>query len=132
MDIFEAVSRSLVNAKVQKLRKIGAREINITQFQYIYAINNTEELTFTDLAKRLQLSKPGVTGIVHKLIEQGYVTKTQSDRDRRVFYIHLTKAGKQVAKAYEDACREYIDGMAEALTEDELAQLVILMEKALH
>lgn len=132
MQIFEIVSRSLVNAKAQKLRKIGAREINISQFQYINAINHCSDLTFTGLAKTLNLSKPAVTGIVNKLIEQGYVTKCQSDSDRRVYFIHLTREGKQVADAYEEACREYVDGMARALSASELDQLVILMEKALH
>jgi DNA-binding MarR family transcriptional regulator len=131
LEIFEIVSRDLVSAKVQKLRKIGAREINITQFQYINAINHMEEPTFTGLAKVLGVSKPSVTGIVNKLIEQGYAQKCQSDSDRRVYYIQLTRAGKQVAVAYEEACREYIDGMARALSDSELHQLMILMEKAL-
>jgi DNA-binding MarR family transcriptional regulator len=132
LEIFEIVSRALVNAKMQKLRKIGAREINLTQFQYINAINHTQDLTPTGLAKALNLSKPAVTGILNKLIEQGYVTKNRSDRDRRVYHIQLTRAGKQVADAYEAACREYIDGMARALSTSELDQLVALMEKALH
>lgn len=132
MEIFEVVSRALVNAKVQKLRKIGAREINLTQFQYINVINHSDDLTCSGLAKTLGLSKPAVTGIVNKLIEQGYVTKTRSASDRRVYFIQLTRTGEQVANAYEEACREYIRGMARALTETELDQLVLLMEKALH
>lgn len=132
VEIFEIVSRALVNAKLQKLRKIGAREITLTQFQYINAINRCTDLTFTGLAKTLNLSKPAVTGIVNKLIEQGYVTKCQSDNDRRVYFIHLTREGNQVADAYEEACREYVDGMARALSTSELDQLVVLMEKALH
>jgi DNA-binding MarR family transcriptional regulator len=132
MEIFEITARALVHAKMQKLRKIGAREINLTQFQYINAINHAKDPTPSDLAKILNLSKPAVTGIVNKLIEQGYVTKNQSARDRRVYHIQLTKAGKQVADAYETACREYIDGMARALSDSELDQLVFLMEKALH
>lgn len=132
LEIFEIVSRALVNAKLQKLRKIGAREISLSQFQYINALNHCEEPTTTGLARMLNLSKPAVTGIVNKLIEQGYAYRQQSDSDRRVYYIHLTREGTQVADAYESACREYIDGMAAALSESELDQLVVLMEKALH
>lgn len=132
LEIFEVVSRALVHAKLQKLRKIGAREISLSQFQYINAIHHCEDPTATGLARMLDLSKPAVTGIVNKLIEQGYAYKQQSDSDRRVYYIHLTRDGKQVADAYETACREYIDGMAAALSANELDQLVVLMEKALH
>jgi len=131
-DIIETVGQALVNAKVEKLRKIGAPEINLTQFQYISVINQNPDLTFTSMAQALKLSKPAVTSIIHKLIEQGYVYKKQSANDRRVFHIHLTESGKQVAEAYEDSRREYVDGIHHRLTDCEFNQLLELMEKALH
>ncbi len=131
-DVIETVGQALVNAKAEKLRKIGAPEINLTQFQYISVINQNEDLSFTGMAQALNLSKPAVTSIIHKLIEQGYVYKHQSASDRRVFHIHLTEAGKQVAEAYEDSRREYVDGIHRALTDCEFKQLLELMEKALH
>ncbi|MEZ4601288.1 MAG: MarR family transcriptional regulator [Syntrophotaleaceae bacterium] len=132
MDIIEHVSRALVNAKVQKLKKIGGAEINLTQFQYINVIKQNDEVTFTGLAEALNLSKPAVTSIVNKLIEQGYVYKCQSANDRRVYYIHLTAEGKQVAEAYEAASREYVEGVHQRLTAEEFARMVQLMEKGLH
>jgi DNA-binding MarR family transcriptional regulator len=132
-DIIEQVGQALVNAEVAKLEKIGASsEINLTQFQYIGVINKYGDLTFTGLAQALNLSKPAVTSIIHKLIEQGYVTKKQSEADRRVFHIYLTEAGKQVAEAYEDSRREYVDGIHRRLTDSEFDRLLELMEKALH
>lgn len=131
-EIIEHVSQALVNAKVAKLQKIGAPEINLTQFQYISVINQNQDLTFTDMAQALKLSKPAVTSIIHKLIDQGYVFKKQSANDRRVFHIYLTESGKQIAEAYEDSRREYVDGIHRQLTDDEFKQLLELMEKALH
>lgn len=131
-DIIESVGQALVNAKVEKLKKIGASEINLTQFQYISVINHSDDLSFTGLAQALNLSKPAVTSIVNKLIEQGYVYKRQSASDRRVYHIHLTEEGKQVANAYEESRREYVDGIHQALTESEFDQLLALMEKALQ
>lgn len=131
-DIIESVGQALVNAKVEKLKKIGASEINLTQFQYISVINQNGDLSFTGLAQALNLSKPAVTSIVNKLIEQGYVYKRQSASDRRVYHIHLTEEGKQVADAYEESRREYVDGIHQALTESEFDQLLALMEKALQ
>jgi DNA-binding MarR family transcriptional regulator len=49
-----------------------------------------------------------------------------------VFHIHLTAEGKQVAAAYEEARKEYVDGIHNALTASEFAQLLELMEKALQ
>jgi DNA-binding MarR family transcriptional regulator len=132
MEIIEIVGHALVNAKVEKLKKIGASEINLTQFQYISVINQNKDLTFTGLAQALNLSKPAVTSIINKLIEQGYAYKCQSASDRRVFHIHLTEEGKQVADAYEEARRKYVDGIHRALTDSEFDQLLALMEKALQ
>ena len=132
MDIIEIVGQALVNAKVEKLQKIGASEINLTQFQYISVINHSDDLTFTGLAQALNLSKPAVTSIINKLIEQGYAYKRQSDSDRRVYHIHLTDEGKQVADAYEESRRDYVEGIHQALTESEFTQLLSLMEKALQ
>lgn len=131
-DIIETVGQALVNAKAAKLNKIGEPEINLTQFQYISVINQNQDLTFTGLAQALNLSKPAVTSIVNKLIEQDYVYKKQSDCDRRVFHIYLTEAGKQVAEAYEDSRQEYVDGIHSRLTDNEFDRLLELMEKALH
>ncbi len=131
-DIIETVSHALVNAKVEKLRKIGAPEINLIQFQYISVISQNQELTFTGMAQTLKLSKPAVTSIIHKLIEQGYACKKQSDCDRRVFHIYLTEAGKQVAEAYEDSRLEFVEDIHRALTESEFNRLLELMEKVLH
>ncbi len=131
-EIIETVGQALVNAKVAKLKKIGISEINLTQFQYIGVIHQNSDLTFSELAKNLNLSKPAVTSIVHKLIEQGYVIKQQSDRDRRVFHIRLTKEGEMVAAAYEESRREYVEGIHRLLTSSEFDQLLVLMEKALH
>ncbi len=132
MEIIEMVGYSLVSAKAKKLKKIGASEINLTQFQYISVINQNEALTFTGLAQALNLSKPAVTSIINKLIEQGYAYKCQSASDRRVFHIHLTEAGKQVANAYEEVRREYVDGIYRSLTDSEFDRLLALMEKALQ
>ncbi len=131
-EIIERVGQALVNAKVAKLKKIGAPEINLIQFQYISVINQNQNLTFTDMAQVLKLSKPAVTSIIHKLIDQGYVYKQQSANDRRVFHIYLTESGKQIAEAYEDSRREYVDGIHRLLTDGEFKQLLELMEKALH
>lgn len=131
-EIIESVGQALINAKVAKLKKIGAPEINLTQFQYISVINQKQDLTFTGMAQALKLSKPAVTAIIHKLIEQGYAYKKQSANDRRVFHIHLTESGKQIAEAYEDSRREYVDGIHQQLTDCEFKQLLELMEKALH
>lgn len=131
-DIIETVGQALVNAKVEKLRKIGAPEINLTQFQYISVINQNGDLSFTDLAQALNLSKPAVTSIINKLIDQGYVYKRQSEKDRRVYHIHLTEEGKQVAGAYEESRMEYVDGIHRRLTDSEFNRLLELMEKALH
>ena len=66
---------------------------------YLDIIDYTENCTVSLLAERLSISKPAVTMKVNELIKQGWLEKTQSENDRRVFYLTLRP---QVGEMYED------------------------------
>jgi DNA-binding MarR family transcriptional regulator len=67
----------------------------------------------------------------------GYVIKTQSTEDRRVFHASLTKAGGQLIKAKYQALKEYGEFISASLSKDEarqfektLAKIVKLFKQA--
>lgn len=62
---------------------------------HLYIIGHYEKITVSDLAKRLNLSKPAVTQKVNELERLGMITKKQSDIDKRVFYISLSESVKE-------------------------------------
>lgn len=56
---------------------------------YLNVISQMESCTTGKLAQALQISAPAATSKVNELIKQGAVIKTQSEDDKRVFYIKI-------------------------------------------
>jgi DNA-binding MarR family transcriptional regulator len=52
----------------------------------------------------------------------GYVIKTQSNTDKRVFHVSLTEASEQLIKAKYRALKEYGEFISAALSEEETRQ----------
>lgn len=107
----------------------GMSQLTISQIQYIDAIHRLQQPTITEIANKLGLAKASVSTGINRLIEKGYVTKTQSDRDRRVFHLDLTALGKQSIDAKDLAVREYSNFIASVLTNEEAQQLEIILTK---
>jgi DNA-binding MarR family transcriptional regulator len=100
----------------------GISKLTISQFQYINAIYELGEPAITEIAKRLNITKASVTTGIHKLINMGYVIKTQSNTDKRVFHVSLTEASEQLIKAKYRALKEYGEFISAALSEEETRQ----------
>lgn len=100
----------------------GISKLTIHQFQYIDAIYNLGEPTSTEIAKRLNITKASVTIGVNRLANMGYVIKTQSNMDKRVFHVSLTGSGENLIKAKYQALKEYGEFIAASLTKEEASQ----------
>jgi DNA-binding MarR family transcriptional regulator len=115
----------------------GFARLTIHQLQYIDAIDQLGEPSITEIAEQLKITKASVTTGVNKLLHMGYVTKTRSSQDRRVYHVGLTDAGRQLVQAKYQALREYGTFIRSALSEDEarqfeatIAKLVRLFEQS--
>lgn len=83
-----------------------------------------------DLAHEIALTTGGVTRLIDRIVEAGYVQRTPSDSDRRVLYLELTDSGRETLEA---ACRTHLKDLDEQifsrLTHSEAQQLDSLLEK---
>ena len=57
------------------------------------APDGSQRLRFTDLAKRLQLTRNATTELVARAEEMGLLKREPSEDDQRVIYLHLTEEG---------------------------------------
>jgi len=87
------------------------------------------ELTHSELAERLGVTKGNITGLIDGLEHSGYVKRGTRDEDRRVVPISLTPAGRRLT---EKVLREHFVGIADlihVLSAAEQKQLVHLLTK---
>lgn len=110
----------------------GISKLTIHQFQYIDAISGLGEPTITEIADKLNITKASVTSGINKLVNLGYLIKTQSNQDRRVFHVSLTNAGGRLIKAKYQALKEYGEFIAAALTVEEASQFEGILSKLVN
>jgi DNA-binding MarR family transcriptional regulator len=107
----------------------GFSSLTISQLQYIDAIHALSAPAITEIANELNITKASVTAGVNKLIDMGYLTKTQSEEDRRVFHVSLTTVGQELTKAKTQALKEYSKFITEVLSEEESRQFEAIIKK---
>lgn len=114
---------------LKRLQTEGFSQLTFSQFQYIDAIAALGQPTVSEVAARLGYSKASVTAGINKLVTLGFVTKTQSEADKRVFHVCLTENGMQMVNARLQTVKEYVAFVASALTEDEARQFKAILTK---
>lgn len=107
----------------------GMARLTISQLAYVDAIHALGRPTVTDLARRLGVTKASATTGLNRLAALGYVMKTQSEADRRVWHAQLTPAGDRLMAAKHKALREYGAFVEAALTPTEARQLQKILTK---
>jgi DNA-binding MarR family transcriptional regulator len=87
------------------------------------------EVTMSELAADLGAPLSTATGIGGRLARRGLAKRDRDSDDRRVICVRLTAKGRALASRL----RKHVDGVVQrvqkALTEEELAQLLLLAQK---
>lgn len=117
------------------LQRLGNRmlmpfDLNHQQYSVFFEIGKAGKVKQKDMVNRLLLEKAHVSKIVKKLHGMDLITVSQSDDDRRSFWLSLTPKGKQTLnqcmKLFKDWNLGWIDSMDErqiASTLENLAHL---------
>jgi len=129
VSIISKLSQNLGEMEELAREQLNIKELTTAQMHYLEIINEMSNPNVTELATEMQLTKPTVTVALDKLIQKGYVTKIQSDEDRRSSHLHLTKKGMQINQMHERAHTQFAELMQEALEPEELEKLTVLLEK---
>jgi DNA-binding MarR family transcriptional regulator len=67
-------------------------------------------LRMSEIADRVLLSRSGLTRLVDRLVDLGYVTRCGVENDRRGAYAELTEAGMETVQAAKRTHREGVRG----------------------
>jgi DNA-binding MarR family transcriptional regulator len=129
VEFISTVEISLKKIQEKVRASSGFSNLSFNQYRYIDAISELGEPTLSEIAERLHITKASVTIGIHKLIVLGFVNKTQSIQDKRVFHVNLTEAGNQLTQAMQKGLKEYGAFLRAALSEEEARQFEIILMK---
>jgi DNA-binding MarR family transcriptional regulator len=131
-EIIERLSKSMQDHENTVTRESDFADLSVTQIHYLDAIRHLEEPpAISELARRLNVSKPTVTTALDRLEQEGYIRKVPSADDRRVWYVHLTTKGLKISDLHDEIHKGYARNFEVALDEKDLETLVNLLNKVM-
>jgi DNA-binding MarR family transcriptional regulator len=89
---------------------------------------STQPRRITDLAAQEGISQPGITLLVNRLQERGWVTREPDPGDRRVVLVRLTELGDEVFGALRAEYRALFHEQMGTLSDDEVQTLARAIE----
>ncbi|MBN2224709.1 MAG: winged helix-turn-helix transcriptional regulator [Deltaproteobacteria bacterium] len=129
IQITEIFHTSITRYKQEIVGRGKYSNVTVNQLIYLEAIFHLGGPTVSGLADHLKISKASASIGVQRLIKNGLVAKTQSADDSRVQYIHLSPEGTELIEAEVKAFADFADRVKDALTDDEVKQLVEIFGK---
>jgi DNA-binding MarR family transcriptional regulator len=109
------------------------REYDLTQSQYnVLRILRGEgkPMPCLEIGDRMIQVVPAMTGLLDRLEKQGLVQRERCTEDRRVVYVELTDAARELLERMDNPVMELHKQLIGHLTQAELKELSRLLEKA--
>ncbi|WP_173930977.1 MarR family transcriptional regulator [Chelativorans sp. Marseille-P2723] len=86
-------------------------------------------ITSKDIATKAGVGQATATSLVDKLEARGLVTRTRSEKDRRVVWVAATESGHEMLEAAPDPLQRTFSQQFQALPDWEQAMIVAALEK---
>jgi DNA-binding MarR family transcriptional regulator len=113
----------------ETIKQSDLSDLTQQQLHYLLVIFKMQNPTITKLARELRLSKPTVTVLINKLVKKDYLSRVQSDEDRRCMYLHVSRKGAKIKSLREIAYRRMEESIKSGLSETETTILAELLKK---
>ncbi len=97
-------------------------------YQILGILSNSDPLPISEVGRQLHISKPNMTPLIDKLVEDSWVKRSRSDKDRRIINIEITEKGKRFLFDAREIVEENIRDNLSNLDENELNTLYESLE----
>ena len=132
LETVEMISQLMGELESKAFEQEGYSDITMNQMHYLDTIADLGEPTFGDLAENLGVTRPSVSTIVKKMIKTGYLTKSKSKIDGRVYFLLLTEKGIRFNELHNEVHQILARRITENLNQDEIEKLAALLVKITH
>lgn len=110
-------------ADLAQMEGLAAFPNHLTSVHVIDCIGSNEPINHKSIAEKMNLSKASITKISNKLMEEGYIKRSQMKDNKKEVYFSLTPKGRQVfevhAMMHERIERRFIHAL-DSFSESEL------------
>ncbi len=107
--------------------------VTSSYIQYLDVIQTLEkegkQVKVSDISERMNLPRPGVTRTVKEMENKGYLKKISSSLDRRIVYISLTDAGKELSNTYDKYYFSMLERYMNGISDKEADNMILTIDK---
>lgn len=122
------LSCSMIVEKRLRARLDTEFKTTLPRFDVLAALDRRAQgLKMSELSESLMVSNGNVTGVVARLIEDGLVTRTVDQEDRRSATVRLTRKGRESFSVMATAHERWVDGMFADLSGTQCDELMRLL-----
>jgi len=86
--------------KIEGRKVLKRFDISSAQFDLLQLLYFKGEKKLSDISKVLGVTKSTTTGLIKRLLNQDLIEKKQSDEDKRVFHVKISKKGSRKQLVY--------------------------------
>ena len=122
--IGEAIERSLSNRLLE----------SSVEYDVLYTLHEapTHSLTIREIAANVTLSHSGLSRLINRMEQRGYVARCPVESDRRSVSVRLRETGlRRIDEVWSAIALVVQENFAQHLTTDEHLELIRLMDKML-
>jgi len=121
---------TVLNSGVMRIvREHRPENSPVSHYRVLYMLNINGALPTSEIGKRLDVSRPNISTLIRKLIDEGMVKRLPDIKDRRIVKIDITDKGKQFISERMRILKELIKESLMQLNDDELVVLNISLGK---
>lgn len=97
--------------------------LTVSESFCLEVINGLKKPTVRDVANFMKISQPNAAYKISNLEDKGYITKTQSKEDKRVFYLNVTKKYDKFSQKKNKHLAEVLDELEKNLSAEDAQKL---------
>lgn len=131
LELVESMDKlSELTRKFQKQLLSGyLKEYTLRQLYYIELINKNKDISISEISRILEVKKSTVSVAINQLIDMGIVNKTQSEIDKRFYFLQLTPKGENIINKHMEIHKDTIKKILEILDTEEVDNFIKIINK---
>ena len=96
-------------------REPGARDLTISQFTVLAALEHNEEVSQTGLVELTGIDRSTLAEMIRRMLERGLITKRRTEDDLRAYAVSITQGGRKALRSGRAAADRAEKAMLEGL-----------------
>lgn len=124
-----AATRASVELKKSFQRHLGPLKLKAVEFSVLVLVDTNGEVNQKQLGQALDVSAPNLAVTLDRMVEQGWVRRERSERDRRAQLVKLTPAGQALVTRARKIAQTMENDALKVLTPAERALVIELLHR---